>query len=256
MNPLPGVNGFPFDAVLRSFTMKRWIFVACGAWLGCSESGRAPVPESHAEPAPVNEPLDSRPLKQGFTQRPSPDTPGLPPPIAPLLDEGALERAQALAAELSPRDRDQAQKELRDLVEAFERDPSPDVVDHIRETATAEASRGRLSYMTVASLYAEYLFPHDVEAQDAKYKGKLMVLEATVAPHNMKDMADGFKLVEQNPYVHDPLLLATDYELSFVECHLAHPEAQPLRDWQPIHVLAEVEGKKRSDVLLRRCIVF
>ena len=71
----------------------------------------------------------------------------------------------------------------------------------------------------------------------------------------MKDFADGFKLIEQNPYVHDPLLLATDYELSFVECRLAQPRFQMLRDWQPIHFIAEVEGKNASDVMLGRCIV-
>ena len=71
----------------------------------------------------------------------------------------------------------------------------------------------------------------------------------------MKDMADGFKLVEQNPYEHNPLLLATDYELYFVECQLAQASLQKLRDWQPIHFIALVEGKKRSDLLLRRCVV-
>jgi hypothetical protein len=81
------------------------------------------------------------------------------------------------------------------------------------------------------------------------------VLTGAVAPHNMVDLADGFKLVETTPYVHEPVLLATGYELSFVRCHLARRELQKLRDWQEVHLLGVVEGKLRGDLVLRRCVV-
>ena len=54
-------------------------------------------------------------------------------------------------------------------------------------------------YRDVELLYAEYLFPNVTAEVDAKYKGKLVLLEATVAPANMRDFADGFKLVEPGP---------------------------------------------------------
>ena len=123
------------------------------------------------------------------------------------------------------------------------------------QAARQLATQGRILQVGVAELYADYLFPKPEDEADAIYQGKLAVFSGTVAPANMRDFADGFKLVEQNPYVHDPLLLAIDYELSFVECRLAAADFQPLRDWQPIHFLAEVRGKKTSDVLLDRCII-
>lgn len=141
------------------------------------------------------------------------------------------------------------------LVEAFAREPNEAAVGALREAAVELARRGQILHVNVARLYADYLFPSSEADADAKYKGKLAVFSGTVAPHNMKDFADGFKLIEQDPYVHDPLLLATDYELSFVECRLVRPEMQTLRDWQPIHFLARVHGKKASDVLLDDCIV-
>jgi hypothetical protein len=50
------------------------------------------------------------------------------------------------------------------------------------------------------------------------------------------------------------VLLATDYELSFVRCHLARRELQKLRDWQEVHLLGILEGKLRGDLVLRRCV--
>ena len=234
--------------------MTRVSLLLCGALsvVGCNS------PEDTKESAPelgVGAPVESNPLRQGFTQNPDPDTPGLPPPIPPFLNDPDREAALTLAVALSEADAAEAQRELEALARAFEREPSSELVDRIRETALGLAKRGRILHVRTDELYADYLFPNLEAEADAKYKGKLVVFTGRIAPSNMKDFADGFKLIEQNPYVHDPLLLATDYELSFVECRLAQPRFQWLRDWQPIHFLAEVEGKKASDVMLGRCIV-
>lgn len=219
---------------------------------GCDrpEATKTAEPEFHA-----GEPAQSNPLRQGFTQNPDPDTPGLPPPIAPFLDDAERAAARMMTAEITEADAIEAQRELEALVEAFEREPSSELVDQLRATALGLAKRGHIRHVGTDTLYADYLFPSSEAEADASYKGKFVVLTGRIAPQNMKDFADGFKLIEQNPYVHDPLLLATDYELSFVECRLAQPRFQLLRDWQPIHFIAEVEGKKASDVMLGRCIV-
>ena len=234
--------------------MTRVSLLLCGALsvVGCNR------PEDTKELAPelgVGKPAESNPLRQGFTQNPDPDTPGLPPPIPPFLSDAEREAALTLAVALSEADASEAQRELEALVEAFERATSSELVDQLRETALGLAKRGHILHLGTDTLYADYLFPNPEAEADASYRGKLVVLTGRIAPANMKDFADGFKLIEQNPYVHDPLLLATDYELSFVECRLAQPRFQLLRDWQPIHFLAEVEGKKASDVMLGRCIV-
>ena len=234
--------------------MTRVSLLLCGA---LSVVGCDPAEDTNgAEPEPTRgEPAESNPLRQGFTHNPDPDTPGLPPPIPPFLNDGEREAALALAVALSEADATEAQRELDALVEAFERAPSSELVDELRETALGLAQRGHILHVGIDTLYADYLFPNPEADADAKYKGNLVVFTGRIAPWNMKDFADGFKLIEQNPYVHDPLLLATDYELSFVECRLAQPKFQLLRDWQPIHFLAEVKGKKASDVMLGRCIV-
>jgi hypothetical protein len=221
-------------------------------FVGCNR----PEETKPAEPEyRVGEPAESDPLRQGFTQNPDPDTPGLPPPIPPFLDDAERAAARMMIAEITEADAIEAQRELEALVEAFEREPSSALVDQLRETALGLAKRGHILHVGTDTLYADYLFPNPEAEADASYQGKLVVLTGRIAPANMKDFADGFKLIEQNPYVHDPLLLATDYELSFVECRLAQPRFQLLRDWQPIHFIAEVEGKKASDVMLGRCIV-
>lgn len=244
--------------------MMRSLTLPCAAVLGMAVAAGCAPPErrpSEASPGPVDDepvagaPAESRPLRQGFTQRPAPDTPGLPAPIPPFLSEAERERARTLGANLSEAEAASAQREVDSLVETFEREPSPEAVEALRERVFELAKQGLIPYVPIEELYADYLFPSSEAEANARYRGKFAVFTGTVAPHNMKDFADGFKLVEQNPYVHDPLLLATDYELSFVECRLAHPSFQPLRDWQPIHLLAEVQGKKAADVLLRRCIV-
>jgi hypothetical protein len=216
-------------------------------------------------------PSQSRTLKQGFTQRPPRDTPGLPPPIPPLLDEGervALDRKRGTIAAI---DRERAQEEINALVSRFEQDSGDGageragewngaenrdaLLDRLRSLAVSDAKEARIGYATAEALYRSYLFPNDVEAAEREYAGKFVLLEGVVAPHNMLDLADGFKLFEETPYVHDPVLLATDYELSFVRCHLAEAELQKLRDWEEVHILGVVEGKKRGDVVLRRCVV-
>ncbi len=231
--------------------MTRWLLALVAFVGGCQAPD--PSPPSLREPAP--DVTESRPLKQGFTQRPSPDTPGLPPPIPPLLDKAEAAAAAARAEALGPDAFRAAQRELDVLVKAFGKRSDPDAAAGIRELATDLARDGKLAYRDVEVLYAEYLFPNVTAEVDAKYKGKLVLLEGTVAPANMRDFADGFKLVDQDPYVHDPLLLAIDYELSFVECRLAQPSDQPLRDWQPVHLIVEVIGKRYSDLMLRRCII-
>jgi len=229
-----------------------WKLAPVALWAALSAC-RAPEPPTSDEP--VNEPAVSNPLRQGFTQRPAPDTPGLPPPVAPVLEEREVERARRLRTELEVAELALAQQELERIVRAIEVDSDARPSSRLREAAMEFARTGHLEWMPVSELYASYLFPNDPEAVDLELKGQFVLLTGTVAPHNMKDFADGFKLIEQNPYVHDPLLLATDYELSFVECRLVHPHSQKLRDWQPIHFIAEVAGKRRSDVLLTRCIV-
>jgi len=229
-----------------------WSVALSALSLGCN---RAEEPKAAEPELRVGEPAHSNPLRQGFTQNPDPDTPGLPPPIPPFLNDAERAAARMMFAETTEAEAIEAQRELEALVEAFEREPSAELVDRLRATALGLAKRGRILHVDTDTLYADYLFPSSEAEADATYKGKLVVLTGRVAPQNMKDFADGFKLIEQDPYVHDPLLLATDYELSFVECRLARPRFQALRDWQPIHFLAEVEGKKASDVMLRRCIV-
>ena len=234
--------------------VTRWLFVLV-ALIGGIGGCQAPEPSLPSPREPAPDVTESRPLKQGFTQRPSPDTPGLPPQIAPLLDEAEAAAAAARAKALGPEAFQAAQRELDVLVKAFEERSVPHGAARIRERATVLARDGELPYRDVEVLYAEYLFPNVTALVDAKYKGKLVLLEGTVAPANMRDFADGFKLIDQDPYVHDPLLLAIDYELSFVECSLVLPSEQPLRDWQPVHLIVEVVGKRYNDLMLRRCVV-
>jgi len=227
------------------------LLAACGQRVP-EESG-APR-ESRLEPS-APPPEERRPLHEGFPQRPPKDTPGLPPPAAPLLSE--VERAELAEATLrvSPEERDRAQADLLALVEEFERAGDEALVPRIRAKAVECARRGQVRYETVEKFFVEFLFPNDEKAAESRYRGKAVILTGAVAPHNMVDLADGFKLVEQTPYVHEPVLLATDYELSFVRCHLARRELQKLRDWQEVHLVGVVQGKIRGDLVLRRCVV-
>jgi len=222
---------------------------------GNVEDGSSAPPPSRLEPS-APPPEERQPLREGFTQRPPKDTPGLPPPAAPFLTD--VERAQLeVKGRLVSADvRDGAQAELLALLDEFERTgDGPGLLDRIRSKARESAREGRVSYRTAEELFREFLFPNDEKAAEERYRGKVVILTAAVAPHNMVDLADGFKLVEQTPYVHEPVLLATDYELSFVRCHLARRELQKLRDWQEVHLLGILEGKLRGDLVLRRCVV-
>ncbi len=227
------------------------LLAACG---NAGEESSAP-PESRLEPS-APPPGERQPLKEGFTQRPPKDTPGLPPPAAPLLDEEERKALEAGSLRASPEERERAQADLLALVDEFESTEYGSVLlARIRSKAKEVAREGRASYRTAEELFRDFLFPNDEEAVEARYRGQVVILTGAVAPHNMVDLADGFKLVEQTPYVHEPVLLATDYELSFVRCHLARRELQQLRDWEEVHLLGVVQGKVRGDIVLRRCIV-
>jgi hypothetical protein len=223
---------------------------------GCGRNGEEPPepPESRLEPS-APPPGERRPLHEGFTQRPPKDTPGLPHSMPPLFDERERAELAARSLQVSQEDRARVQAELEALVDEFERTGDDEaLVARIRSKATESAREGLLVYRTAEELFREFLFPNDEKQAEALYRGALVLLTGAVAPHNMVDLADGFKLVEQTPYLHEPVLLATEYELSFVRCHLARREIQKLRDWQDVHLLGEVQGKVRGDLVLRRCV--
>ena len=150
---------------------------------------------------------------------------------------------------------DGAQSEIRTLVTDFEKSGSLEIVPRLRAVAVGHIEGGRLAYGTAEAFYKEYIYPKDLDQADERYRGNIVVLTGSVAPHNMLDLPDGFKLFEQTPYAHEPVLLATDYELNFIRCHLVHPELQKLLDWQEVHLLGVVEGKLQGDLVLRRCVV-
>jgi hypothetical protein len=219
---------------------------ACGA----PDERSAEPSESTLKPS-APPPGDSRPLKEGFTQRPPSDTPGLPPPGKPLFTESELAGIESRSPGVSTAERASAEADLVARLDEFERSGDPSA---LREHAIESAKKGWIPYRTAEELFREFLFPNDEAAAVERYGGHVVLIKGAVAPHNMTDLADGFKLVEQTPYVHEPVLLATEYELSFVRCHLARPELQKLRDWQDVHLLGILEGKLRGDLLLRRCV--
>jgi tRNA_anti-like len=223
------------------------LLAACG---DVAEESSA-SPPSRIEPS-APPPAERRPLHEGFTQRPPKDTPGLPPKAAPLLPDVDGAELEARSRGAAPEELDRAQADLLSLVAEFERTGD---ASGIRSTARERVRDGQVTYRTAEAFFREFLFPQDEKAAEDRYRGRVVVLTGAVAPHNMVDLADGFKLVETTPYVHEPVLLATDYELSFVRCHLARRELQMLRDWQDVHLLGIVEGKSRGDVVLRRCVV-
>ncbi|HXV60994.1 MAG TPA: hypothetical protein VEK15_09900 [Vicinamibacteria bacterium] len=200
-------------------------------------------------------PDESRPIPQGFTHRPPRNAPGLPPPIAPFLSDSEREELASNEVVVSRDAQRRANDELSALIDAFEAHATEGLVAELGERAREHARAGRLRHMSADELYRVFLFPNDPEQATAELRGLLVVLTALVAPHNMTDLADGFKLFEQTPYVHEPVLLATHQELAFVRCRLARPEEQKLRDWQEIHVIGFIEGKDRGDVVMDRCIV-
>ncbi len=207
-------------------------------------------PESRLQPSGPP-PGERQPLNEGFTQRPPRDTPGLPPPAKPLFTESELLELETRSIASPPADRERAQANLLALLDEFERSEDSST---LRAAVIESARNGWIRYRTAEALIREFLFPNDEAAAEERYQGKAVLLSGAVAPHNMVDLADGFKLVERTPYVHEPVLLATDYELTFVRCHLARPEMQKLRDWQEVQLVGIVEGKLRGDLVLRRCV--
>jgi hypothetical protein len=238
-------------------------FLVMAALSSCGKNETEPPnrlepPESRLEPGGPP-PEESRPFQQGFTQRPPRDFPGLPPPVDPLLDEAVLAALPEKALRASEESRARAQTEILTFLDELERaapEEFPSLVARIRKAAVEQVSEGALSYGSAESFYRDFLYPNDGEAVDAASRGKAFVLTGAVAPHNMLDVADGFKLFETTPYVHEPVLLATEYEMSFLRCHLLRRELQKLRDWQELHLVGVFEGKiRRGDLVLRRCVV-
>jgi hypothetical protein len=211
----------------------------------CGRTEDKPRREIESRLAPsAPPPEERRPLREGFTQRPPRDTPGLPPPIEPLAVGGE---------DAPPEERARAQEDL--LIRLDSLVDSAAGLPELQSKAREAVKEGLVPHAAAEAFFREFLFPNDEKAAEERYVGRVVVLTGSVAPHNMTDLADGFKLVEQAPYVQEPVLLATEYELSFVRCHLARPEMQPLRDWQEVHLLGVVEGKLRGDLILKRCLV-
>jgi hypothetical protein len=237
------------------------LVLAALASCGKDERERPPrlePPESKLEPGGPP-PGESRPFQQGFTQRPPPDFPGLPPPVEPLLDESELAALPDKEQRASAESRDRAQAAILSLLDELESAPPEEfssVVARLRKQAIERVNEGALTYRSADSFYRDFIYPNDGEAVDAANRGNAFVLTGAVAPHNMLDQADGFKLFETTPYVQEPVLLATEYEMSFLRCHLLRKELQMLRDWQEVHLVGVFEGKSsRGDLVLRRCVV-
>jgi hypothetical protein len=238
-------------------------FLVVAVLLSCGKNETEPKKdlepvESRLEPGGPP-PEESHPFQQGFTQRPPPDFPGLPPPAEPLLDESELAALPDKERSASAESRERAQAAILSLLDELESAPPEDfssVVARLREQAIERVNEGALTYRSADSFYKEFIYPNDGEAVDAANRGMAFVLTGAVAPHNMLDQADGFKLFETTPYVQEPVLLATEYEMSFLRCHLLRKELQLLRDWQEVHLVGVFEGKSgRGDLVLRRCVV-
>lgn len=230
---------------------------------GCSEGERAargederPVSASQPRVEPSSpEPSASHPLRRGFTQRPPRDAPGLPPLPEPFLTPEERASLPRELDEVAARARAEAETEILESVRQFEARGEVEDVGALATRVREHAREGRIEHMSANDLFEIYMYPNDADAANARYRGRPVVLTGRVAPHNMTDPADGFKLFEQAPYAHEPVLLETEQELVFVRCRLARPEIQKLRDWQEIHVLGIVDGKDRGDVVLEGCVV-
>jgi hypothetical protein len=125
------------------------LLAACGR---VGEESSEPL-ESRLEPS-APPPEERQPLREGFTQRPPKDTPGLPPPGAPLLDDAERAELEAKTLMVSAEARNGAQADLLALVDEFERTgDEPGLLDGIRSTATESAREGRVSYRTAEDLF-------------------------------------------------------------------------------------------------------
>ena len=226
-----------------------------------SEQVADPTPPAFSEDRDPFEEDGRKYIPKGFTQQPRPGTVGLPPPAPALLTDEEKEVARAKTANVSAEGTEEAQKMLLSLLEELKRASDTasakeleGLLERIRDRVIQQAREGRVSLLTAAALHKEYLHPNE-KAADKKYKGKLVVLKGTVVPHNMADIEDPYKLFRTEPYAHEPVLLQTDYDLSYVHCQLAKPSLQKLVDWQEIHVVGIVEGKDAPDVVMRQCTV-
>jgi len=210
-----------------------------------------PGPKPERASTSITEP-GKNPIRKGFTGEPPPGTVELPQP-APLLspaETGAVKKKAPTSSE-----REAAQAELGELLREFERKPEPQAVERIRAAVVQHAREGRLVLTSATELHQEYQYPNDLARADEKYKGRVVVLTATVLPANVAEMTDIYKVFEQEPYVQDPLLLKTEHDVTFVRCRLGQPALQKLADWQPIQLVGIVEGKVGSNVAISRCVV-
>jgi hypothetical protein len=224
---------------------------------GPSEQAADPLPPAFSEDRDRIEENRRKYIPKGFTQQPRPGTVGLPPPAPALLTDEEKEVARAKTANVSAEGTEEAQRMLLPLLDELETASAKEregLLERIRDRVIQQAREGRVSLLTAAALHKEYLHPNE-KAADKKYKGKLVVVKGTVVPHNVADIEDPYKLFRTEPYAHEPLLLQTDYDLSYVHCQLAKPSLQKLVDWQEIHVVGIVEGKDAPDVVMRQCTV-
>jgi hypothetical protein len=217
------------------------------AILLASSACRAPE-QQHGAVHKDGPPAENPAFRQGYTQAPPRGAPGFPPPIAPFLTPEEADRAARLEGNLSAADRRETEAALSEAIRRFD-------LERLSELAREGARSGRLAYRPVARFHRDYLVPNAEADADAQYKGRFVLLTGRVAPESMLDAADGFKVFEEDPYVRAPVLLETDFELTFVRCNLARPDLQALRDWQEVHILGKVVGKHRSDVILDECVV-
>lgn len=220
--------------------------------LGSSGCGERPSgPQSALEEPRQAEP-ERDPIRQGFTREPPPEVLGFEPP-PPLLTQEEWEAARARSA--TREEREQAQQELEAGLREFGDTGEPGAIERIRDSATKHARAGRLIITSASDLYRDYAFPNDPAKADERYRNRVVVLAATVVPHNVSETTDIYKIFGREPYVQDPLLLQTPYDLTFVRCRLARPKLQKLADWQPIQIAGIVEGKSGTDVVLTQCVV-
>ena len=229
--------------------MGRTALVATLVVMGsaCSYQSREPERVTGTFPEPAR-----NPIRKGFTGEPPPGTVEFPP-LVPLLGPAEMEAAKKKAPTSS--ESEAAQRELRQLLSEFERKPEPHAVERIRAAVIQHARQGRLVLTSATELHKEYQYPNGPSRADEKYKGRVVVLTATVLPANVAEMTDIYKVFEQEPYVQDPLLLKTGHDVTFVRCRLGQPSLQKLADWQPIQLAGIVEGKVGSNVELTQCVV-
>lgn len=240
----------PMSAVVLS------VLIVCNQPKPSEQAADLPPPDFSEDRDPLEE--DGRKyIPKGFTQQPRPGTVGLPPPAPALLTDEEKEVARAKTANVSAEGTEEAQRMLLPLLDELDTASAKELeglLERIRDRVIQQAREGRVSLLTATALHKEYLHPNE-KAADKKYKGKLVVVKGTVVPHNIADIEDPYKLFRTDPYAHEPVLLQTDYDLSYVHCQLAKPSLQKLVDWQEIHVVGIVEGKDAPDVVMRQCTV-